>query len=316
LLDYAMIEITRLKREQEMSGRFKKAGFIGGGNIAEAMIRGFITSGLFDPGDISVSDVDKVRLEKLNSSLGVAPVESNSENAASADILFLCVKPSLVLEIAAELTGKNPGRRASKIVGEHAPPREDERSCESALRKDTFVVSVAAGKSLQSIQKLLGDHKNLVRIMPNLAASVRKSTIGLYAESALTKDDLAPLMLLLSNLGKVYRVDDEHMMAVITALSGSAPAYYVMLADALIEFGISQGLGKEFATQMILSTMEGSAEWALRSKIPLSLLWKKVVTPGGTTQAGIDVYEAKGLIEIFVEGLEKATERARELGDR
>jgi len=273
----------------------KKAAFIGGGNIAEAFIRGFITSAIFDPGDMKVADKNEERLEQISSTLGVGVSSSNIEAARHADFIFLCVKPGLVLDVVAELASSE---------NKHL------------IRKGAFIVSVAAGKSLASIRQLLPDHVRTVRIMPNLAAGVRKSTISLYADPALAHEDISPILSLLSNLGRVYRIQDERLMAMITALSGSAPAYYVMLADALIEFGVREGLDRDIATQMILSTMEGSAEWAMRSKVPLADLWKKVVTPGGTTQAGIDVYDSKGLIDIFIEGLEKATIRARELGDR
>jgi pyrroline-5-carboxylate reductase len=149
-----------------------------------------------------------------------------------------------------------------------------------------------------------------------LSTSVRRSTIGLYAEAGLSSEELAPVFALLSQLGRVFRVDDEALMAVITALSGSAPAYYVMMADALVSYGIAQGMPPELAAEMILGTMEGSAAWALASRVPLGELWRKVVTPGGTTEAGMNHYREKGFIEIFVEGLSRSVARARELGDR
>ena len=105
-------------------------------------------------------------------------------------------------------------------------------------------------------------------------------------------------------------------MPVITALSGSAPAYYVMMASALVNYGASHGMDKDLAISMILSTMEGSAAWAMNSKIDLEELWKKVVTPGGTTEAGIKYYDEKGFIDIFIEGLDRATKRAKEMGDK
>lgn len=267
----------------------EKIGFIGAGNIAEAMIRGIITSGYLDPGQIVISDMNQKRLIQVHETLGTTIAWSNIDNAKIADVIFLTVKPFQVLEIAKEIR----------------PTLSDSKT----------IVSVAAGTSLKAVREALGPEPKLCRIMPNLAANVRKSVIGLCPDEATEVEDLAPVYELLSNFGKVHRIDDEKLMAVITALSGSAPAYYVMMAEALVDFGVSQGIPRKVARSMILGTMEGSAAWALKSKVPLDQLWRRVVTPGGTTEAGINLYEEKGFLEIFVEGLSRSTDRARELGD-
>ncbi len=267
----------------------QKIGFIGAGNIAEAMIRGVITSGCLDPGQIVISDMNQKRLIHVHEMLGPTIAWSNADNSNVADIIFLSVKPFQVLEIAKEI---RPTLNASKTI-----------------------VSVAAGTSLGALREALGPDPKLCRIMPNLSASVRKSIIGLCPAVDTEVEDLGPVYELLSNFGKVHRIEDEKLMAVITALSGSAPAYYVMMAESLVEYGVSQGIPRDLARSMILGTMEGSAAWALKSKIPLEELWRRVVTPGGTTEAGINVYEEKGFLEIFVEGLSRSTQRARELGD-
>jgi pyrroline-5-carboxylate reductase len=268
----------------------RSVGFIGAGNIAEAMIRGLITSGWIDPGQITISDQRQKRLIAVHESLGPVIAWSNEDNAARSRILFLTVKPAQVAAVAHEIGG--------------------------ALGSQHFVVSVAAGTSLRRIRDALGGAPRLCRIMPNLSAGVRRSTIGLYAEPDLPRDALAPVLDLLGQLGRVFRIEDEAHMAVVTALSGSAPAYYVMMAEALVRYGVSQGIPEELATSMILGTMEGSAAWALGAQVPLGELWRKVITPGGTTEAGMSYYSEKGFIETFVEGLARSTERARELGDK
>jgi pyrroline-5-carboxylate reductase len=266
-------------------------GFIGAGNIAEAMIRGLITSGTLDPGQIAISDVNEARLLQLHRTLGATITTSNEENAARSKILFLAVKPAQVVDVARGVSG--------------------------AVGPDHAVVSVAAGTSLGRIRAALGPAPRLFRIMPNLATSVRRSTIGIVAEPGSADGGAdGPVHALLGSMGTVFRIADEAQMAAVTALSGSAPAYYVMMADALIQFGVSQGMPREVATAMILGTMEGSAAWAASSRVPLEELWRRVVTPGGTTAAGIDYYTEKGFLDIFVEGLTRSTQRARELGDR
>lgn len=267
----------------------ERVGFIGAGNITESMIRGIITSGCLDPGHVVISDVREGRLLEMNRMLGPAIAESNLDVVREADIVFLAVKPAQVETVSREI----------------AP----------AVGPDHVVVSVAAGTSLERVRWALGDRCRLCRIMPNLAASVRRSTIGLYA-GELPDGELAPLFSLLSHLGRVFRVEDEGLMAVITALSGSAPAYYVMMAEALVRFGVEQGMSEELASAMVLETMEGAAAWARQGRVPMAELWRRVVTPGGTTEAGIAHYEAHRFLETFVEGLDRSTRRARELGDR
>jgi pyrroline-5-carboxylate reductase len=233
--------------------------------------------------------MNQKRLIHVHETLGASIAWSNADNAAQVKVLFLAVKPGQVLGVAEEIAG--------------------------AVTGDTFVVSVAAGTSLASIRRKLGDSPRLCRIMPNLAANVRRSTIGLYAEEQLTTEALGPVYEVLTPVGKVHRIADESLMAVVTALSGSAPAYYVMMAAALVRYGVSQGLPAELAETMILGTMEGSAVWAQSSGIPLDELWRKVVTPGGTTEAGVNHYAEKGFLDIFVEGLERSTRRAQELDE-
>jgi len=268
----------------------ERIGFIGAGNIAEAMMRGIITAGYLDPGQLVISDANQKRLVHVHETLGATIAWSNEDNARMTDVVFLTVKPAQVRQVAAEI---RPVTRA----GQH-------------------VISVAAGTSLQTVREALGDAPVVCRIMPNLSAGVRKSIIGLYAEEGVGTEDLSPVYEVLSRFGKVFRIEDEQLMAVVTALSGSAPAYYVMMAEALVNYGVSQGIPAELAQTMILGTMEGSAAWALHSKVPLEELWKRVVTPGGTTEAGIKLYDEKGFLEIFVEGLSRSTQRARELGDK
>jgi pyrroline-5-carboxylate reductase len=266
-----------------------RVGFVGAGNIAEALIRGFITSGYLDPGQIVISDPNRERADRVNQSLGTLIAETNPDNASQCDILFLTVKPQHVATVCDEIRDK--------------------------LKRGCFVISVAAGTSLGSVKGALGGYERVCRIMPNLAAAVRRATIGLYSEQSPDSDDLAPVFALLSRVGRVFGIEDEHLMAVVTALSGSAPAYYVMMADALIKYGVSQGMDEELARNMILTTMESSSAWASSSATPLEKMWKKVVTPGGTTEAGTSYYDEEGFIDIFVEGLARATKRARELGD-
>ena len=262
-------------------------GFIGGGHIAEAMMRGIIASGYLEAGNIVVSDVDGEKLQRLEEAIGVRTAADNAETASQVGILFLAVKPDQISKVADEIAG--------------------------VLDESTFVISVAAGKLLATIKERLNGHKNVCRIMPNLAVSVEKGTIGLFAEPGHIEKSMSAVWSLLSSVGRVFRVEDEKLMSTVTALAGSAPAYYVMMADALVHFAVSQGMDESVAREMILSTLKGSVCWALDLDTPLDELWKAVVTPGGTTEAGIKYYDEKKFIEIFVEGLRRAVEKAKQL---
>ena len=257
----------------------QRVGFIGAGHLANAMIRGFITSGYLDPGQIVISDVDDGRLREVQATLGPAIATSNRDNAERCDVLFLAAKPAQIVPIAEEI--------------------------QPAIRSGQLVISVAAGTSLGRVKAALGPRPTVCRIMPNLAVSVRRSTIGLYADASLSEEALQPVYALLSQLGKVFRIHDESQMAAITALSGSAPAYYVMMAEALVSYGVAQGIPEQLVAEMILSTMEGTAAWARQAKVPLGLLWRRVVTAGGTTEAGTRYYDAEGFLDIFFVHLDR-----------
>jgi len=267
----------------------KKIGFIGAGNIAEAIIRGLISSSLYDSGEIIISDAVKKRTIDLNKRMGVAVADDNLQLIDLADVIFISVKPNMVESVLYEIK-KN-------------------------LLHEKILISLAAGKSLGKLKSMLDGYKYIVRIMPNLAAKVRKSTVSLYADSDFSSARLESVKKILSAFGRVFVIEDELLMPSITALSGSAPAYYVMMANALIEFGVEEGMERELATKMILQTMEGAALWAESSKIPLSELWQQVVTPGGTTEAGINHFTKNKFLETFVEGLRLATKKAKEMGD-
>ena len=177
----------------------ERVGFVGAGHLASAMIRGLITSGFLDPGQIVISDIDERRLREVHETLGPAMATSNVENVERCDVIFLAAKPAQIVPIAEEI------RRA---VG-----------------PGKTVISVAAGTSVGRVRRVLGEGPLVCRIMPNLAASVRRSTVGLYADPDVDEDALRPVYALLGQVGQVFRIEDEAQMAAITALSGSAPAY-------------------------------------------------------------------------------------------
>ncbi|MEI6080615.1 MAG: pyrroline-5-carboxylate reductase [bacterium] len=264
-----------------------KVGFIGGGHICEALTRGIIVSGYVDPGMISISTLEAERRKELHERLGVRTDRTNKEVAEMVDILFLSVRPLELLAVCKEIS--------------------------THIKKDTIIVSVAAGITTDKIFEALNGHKNLVRIMPNLPARVRSSTTVIYPTKTCEQHMLEELKNFMAGFGEVIQIDKEDLIDPITVLSGSAPAYYIMIADALIEYGISEGIPKDTCTRLVLDTMEGAAQWAMHSQEDPKELWPQVVTKGGITATGMEVYNKKKLLEIFVEGLRAATEKARSI---
>lgn len=264
-----------------------KVGFIGGGHICEAITRGIIKSVYVDPGMIYISTHKSERRKELHERLGVRTDRTNEEVANIADILFLSVRPLELLPMCKEIVGH--------------------------IRKETLVVSVAAGIMTEKMIDALGGHTNLVRIMPNLPARVGSSTTVAYPAPNCDKTMYKELKKFLNGFGEVIEIEKEDLINPITVLSGSAPAYYIMIADALIDYGVSEGIPKDVCTHLVLDTMEGAAQWAMHSKEDPKNLWPQVVTKGGITATGMEVFEKQGLINIFIEGLKAATKKARSI---
>lgn len=262
-------------------------GFIGGGHICEAISRGIILSGYVDPGMIHISTLEDKRRIDLHKRLGVRTDKNNCDLASSVDLLFLSVRPLELLGLCEEIA--------------------------TFIKKETIVVSVAAGITLNRIIPALKGHKNTVRIMPNLPAKVKSSTTVIYSNPEIDKPSLDQVINFLKGFGLVLKIEKEELMDPITVLSGSAPAYYMMIADALIKYGVEEGIPKEICTQIILDTMEGSAQWAMHSKEDPATLWPMVVTKGGVTAEGMQIFNEKRLLDTFIEGLRAATKKARSI---
>lgn len=264
-----------------------KVGFIGGGHICEAITRGIIISGYVDPGMISISTLEAERREELHKRLGVVTNLSNVDIAKTVDILFLSVRPLELLSVCEEIS--------------------------KSLDNKTTVITVAAGINTDDIKIKLGGYKNLIRIMPNLPARVGSSTTVVYRGKGCDDQHYSRAKKFMKGFGETIEIEKEELIDPITVLSGSAPAYYMMIADALIDYGVSEGIPKDTCTRLVLDTMEGAAQWGMHGQEEPKDLWPKVVTKGGITATGMEVYNRKGLLDIFVQGLKAATEKARSI---
>ncbi len=263
-------------------------GFIGSGNMAEAMINGVLKANVYRPGKVFASDVRPERLSYLREHYGVRTTESNPELASKADILVLSVKPQNMAEAL--------------------------QSIKNTIKPDTLVISIAAGIKTADISAVLGDIA-IVRVMPNMPAWVDQGASVLFAnEKAKTKVEIARLIFL--SVGKAIVVEDEDLLDAVTAVSGTGPAYFFLLMQEMIKSGIKLGLPEDVAKDLVLQTAKGAALLAERAaekgETPAQLT-ARVATPNGTTEAAFKVFAYRHFDETVFAALQRAAERSREL---
>lgn len=265
----------------------KTLAFIGGGNMARSLIGGLLAQG-HTPECIIVSDTSKETLADLAARFPVRTTTDNRAAADAADVVVLAVKPQVLKPVAEELAGH---------------------------LDDKLVISVAAGIRIDSLVAWLGNHPAVVRCMPNTPSLVQSGATGLFAAPGVSEaqHDLAESIL--RAVGLTLWVEREELMDAVTALSGSGPAYFFLVMEALQAAGEKLGLPAETARLLTLETAFGAAKMALEStEVPASLR-ARVTSPGGTTERGIAALEAAGLRQAFEQALQDARQRSEELAD-
>ncbi len=263
-------------------------GFLGGGNMAEAFIKGITAAKVYKPEDILVSDIRAERLDFLAKQYGVKVVEANSELAAKVDILVLSVKPQSMTEALESIA----------IV----------------LKKDLLVISIAAGIKVANIADALGDVA-IIRVMPNTPALIGEGASALFANDK-AKPMLDKAKSIFSAVGEAVVVDNEDLIDTVTAVSGSGPAYYFLLTEEMIKAACELGLPREVAKNLVLQTAKGAALLAVeaeRGGESLAELRQKVTSPGGTTEAATKVFAANNFSQLVTDALTAARDRSREL---
>jgi pyrroline-5-carboxylate reductase len=265
-------------------------GFIGAGNMAEAILQGIISAGLYEPKNVYVSDIRLGRLEQLASLYNISTSASNAEVAAQSDVLVLSVKPFVLKE-------------ALKSIRGHA-------------KAQAVTVSIIAGKRMQDITAVLGDVP-VVRVMPNTPALINQGASALYA-NAKAQPQVQAIQQLFACVGQAVIVDSEALIDAVTAVSGSGPAYYYLLMEKMIEAGIALGLTQDLAKTLVLQTAKGAcllaAEADSQGETP-SDLTRKVATPGGTTEAALNGFNEGGFGSLVQTSLKRAYTRSQELSD-
>ena len=256
-------------------------GFIGGGNMAEALIRGLVKEG---KRDIIVSDPIDERRRYLENCYGVKTTPSNQEVVNLSDIIVIAVKPQNIKEVLEEIK-------------------------DSVTEKHT-VVSIAAGIPISLIQKYLKTDK-LIRAMPNFAATVGEAITVLALCECLEMKIVAPVRDIFMSVGKVMTLP-EHFMNLVTAISGSGPGFLCYIIEEFINVATELGFTEDIAKELIIQTFIGTAK-LLDSGLPPDRIRQKVTSPGGTTEAGLKVLSDGTLAKILKETLLAASNRAKEL---
>jgi pyrroline-5-carboxylate reductase len=257
-------------------------GFIGGGNMAEAMIKGIHVK---HPKDIFVSEPRDERRIYLEKTYNIKAIPDNKEVVKNCNIIILAVKPQDMDDVTAEIA--------------------------EMITSDKLIVSIAAGITLSYLSSRLKTSK-IVRVMPNTPALVQEGMSVLSMCECIHDKGMGLIKDIFMSIGKVMMLPEKYMDAV-TALSGSGPAFFAYFVEAMIEGGIKTGLSKDNAAELAIQTLIGTAK-LLETGIPPDKLREMVTSPGGTTAAGLKVFEERGLKEIVTAVIEAATNRSKELG--
>ncbi|MCF6282596.1 MAG: pyrroline-5-carboxylate reductase [Candidatus Polarisedimenticolaceae bacterium] len=263
--------------------------FIGGGNMATSLISGLIADGV-EPATITVCDPDAEKLAGLRARFTIHTERDNSKAIACADTLVFAVKPQVLQQVACELAA-------------------------TVQQEKPLVISIAAGIREESLEHWLGGGVALVRAMPNTPALIQTGATVLHANSATSEKQRNLAETILRAVGLVRWVKDEQLMDAVTALSGSGPAYFFLVMEAMENAGMEMGLDQECAHLLTLQTALGAARMAIESRDTPAQLRQKVTSPGGTTERALETFEAGKLRELFSVALTSARDRSQELSD-
>lgn len=261
--------------------------FLGGGNMAAALIGGLVDKG-FLGSVMQVVDLQAENRERLAKRFGVRAIEALDDAALACDVLVLAVKPQQMKAALAPLAGRLGGQ---------------------------LVVSIAAGLRLADLSRWLGGHRRLVRCMPNTPALIGAGITGLFADPAVDGTGRDAAERVLSAVGSTVWIADEAQMDAVTAISGSGPAYVFHFIEALQSAGQGFGFDEATARKLAIDTVLGAARLAAESPEPASVLRERVTSKGGTTEAALNSLAAAGWHDALVAAARAAEARGRELGD-
>lgn len=264
-------------------------GFIGAGQMAQALARGFLAARLVEGRQLVAADPVRSSLDAFCSAIpGARSLADNRQVAEAADILLLAVKPQQVAAVAEQLGGR--------------------------LDPSKLLVSIAAGVRLKKLAELLQTER-LIRVMPNTPCLVGCGASGYSLGCGATAADAELVRQLLESVGKAFLLSDEKLLDAVTGLSGSGPAFIYIIIEALSDGGVRMGLARDVAAALAAQTVRGAAEMVLKTGEHPAALKDRVTSPGGTTIAGLQALELGGIRASLMAAVEAATRRSAELGN-
>jgi pyrroline-5-carboxylate reductase len=261
-----------------------RIGFIGGGNMAEAIIRGLLAAGM-KKGQIRAADPSSERRTLLSSTFGIAAGSDNRQLVQDSDVIILAIKPQIHRQVLAELARGQEGR---------------------------LFISIMAGVRTSALEEVLGSADRVVRVMPNTPALVLAGAAAVAGGSRSTEEDIALTRSIFATTGETV-VIGEQLMDAVTGLSGSGPAYVFSFIEALSDAGVKNGLPRDTSTRLAAQTVLGAARLLLETGEHPAVLREKVTSPGGTTIAGLHAMEEKGFRAAVMAAVDAAVKRSKEL---
>ncbi|HAA03057.1 MAG TPA: pyrroline-5-carboxylate reductase [Syntrophobacteraceae bacterium] len=266
-----------------------RIGFVGGGNMGEALIRGFLAASLFSSNQISVFDVISERLEYLRQQFGIQTALSSTALVENCEVVILAVKPQTMARVLDTIHGH--------------------------LNHKPLVVSIAAGIPLSFLEATLPAKTPIIRVMPNTPALVQQAASALARGACASDADMHMAIALFEAVGKAVEVEEKSMDAV-TGLSGSGPAYLLLLLESLIDAGVLMGLPRTTARELVVQTALGTATMLAQGDKHPGELKDQITSPGGTTIHGLRILEERGVRGALMAAVQTATQRSLELGSK
>ncbi len=266
----------------------KKIGFIGSGNMGEALISGLVLSGSTSPVNIICSDIREEPLRDMQEKYGINTTTDNVEVVKNSEVVIYATKPQILAAVLKETA--------------------------DVLDKSKLVISIAAGVPLAAIASGLKKELRLIRVMPNICAFVKESASAIAAGEYVVDGDIEIAKAIFDSVGISVFIQENILMDAFTGLSGSGPAYVFLIIDAMADAGVKMGLSRRDSLLLSAQTVMGSAKLLLETNEHPGQLKDRVTSPGGTSIAGIHTLEQGGLRTTIMDAVESATNRSSELG--
>lgn len=263
-----------------------KIGFIGSGNMVEAILKGMLASGSYEASQVYVSGRNKESLKKLKEKYSINLVNSNKELAEVSNIIIIGVKPNVYLDVVKEI--------------------------KSSVNKDDIIVDIAAGISILDIENILGLNSKIIRVMPNTPAMVNEGMSAIFPNSVVTEEDILEVKKIFDSIGQT-EVLDETLIHGVIGISGSSPAYVYMFIEALADAGVKEGLKRDVAYKLASQAVLGSAKMVLETKEHPGVLKDKVCSPGGTTIGAVASLEENGFRGSILKAVEKCIDISKNM---